>query len=137
MDPKDERELIGLEKEFWRAIQERDVDTALQLTSYPVVVAGASGVSTLERDKFAAMMKEGGYTLDSFELDQFKIRKLTEDVAIVAYHVREQVTIDGKQIVVDANDASTWVRHGKSWQCALHTESLKGDPFGRDRGAKA
>ena len=39
--------------------------------------------------------------------------------------------------ISDAADASTWVRRNGRWVCALHTESLKGDPFGRDRRATA
>src|SRR6266540_6516732 len=38
-----------------------------------------------------------------------------------------------KPVELDAADASTWVRRNGKWLCALHTESLKGDPFGRDR----
>ena len=28
---------------------------------------------------------------------------------------------------------SVWVRSGGQWRCAMHTESLAGDPCGRDR----
>jgi hypothetical protein len=28
---------------------------------------------------------------------------------------------------------STWVRRNGGWVCALHTESILGDPFGRDK----
>jgi catechol 2,3-dioxygenase-like lactoylglutathione lyase family enzyme len=41
--------------------------------------------------------------------------------------------VDNVEDEVDAEDASTWVRRNDHWVCALHTESLKGDPFGRDR----
>jgi len=34
---------------------------------------------------------------------------------------------------LDAADASTWVKKDGRWLCALHTESLIGDPYGRDR----
>jgi len=60
-------------------------------------------------------------------------RAVTDDVAVVAYKVREQLTVDGKPLTLDAADASTWVRRDGRWLCALHTESIAGDPFGRDR----
>jgi hypothetical protein len=41
--------------------------------------------------------------------------------------------VDGKAVTLDAADASTWVRRDGRWRCALHTESIQGDPFGRDR----
>jgi hypothetical protein len=54
-------------------------------------------------------------------------------VAVLVYNVHEELTVDGKPVTIDAADASTWVRRNGRWVCALHTESLKGDPFGRDR----
>jgi hypothetical protein len=53
--------------------------------------------------------------------------------AVLAYKVREALTVDGKPVTFEAADASTWVRRDGQWVCALHTESLAGDPFGRDR----
>jgi hypothetical protein len=47
--------------------------------------------------------------------------------------VREQLTVDGNPLTLEAADASTWVRRDGRWVCALHTESIAGDPFGRDR----
>ena len=58
---------------------------------------------------------------------------LTDDVAVIASAVREDLTVDGKPLTIKAADASTWVRRNGRWVCALHTESLLGDPFGRDR----
>jgi hypothetical protein len=45
--------------------------------------------------------------------------------------VREDLVVDGKPESLTAYDASVWVRRGDNWLCALHTESLEGDPFGR------
>jgi hypothetical protein len=64
-----------------------------------------------------------------------QVRVLGKDAAVLAYTVHERVTVDGKSLTMDAADASTWVRRNGRWVCALHTESLKGDPFGRDRSA--
>jgi hypothetical protein len=46
--------------------------------------------------------------------------------------VKEEMTVDGKPVTIDAADASTWVRRNGKWRCAMHAESIKGDPFGRD-----
>lgn len=50
-----------------------------------------------------------------------------------SYRVHEELTVDGKPVTLDAADASTWVRRNGRWVCALHTEAISGDPFGRDR----
>ena len=59
--------------------------------------------------------------------------RISDEVAVVAYRVHEDMTVDGKPLSLDAADTSVWVRKGGRWLCTVHTESLSGDPFGRDR----
>jgi hypothetical protein len=61
------------------------------------------------------------------------VRLVHDDVAIVAYKVKESLTVDGKPLTLEAADSSTWVRSPGGWVCAMHTEAISGDPFGRDR----
>jgi hypothetical protein len=80
------------------------------------------------------MMKSATWTLRRFEIKPgAQVRLLTDDVAIVAYQVHEELTVEGKPLTLHAADASMWVRRDGTWRCALHTESVAGDPFGRDR----
>jgi hypothetical protein len=65
--------------------------------------------------------------------DDARVRLLGNDFAILAYNVHEELTVEGKPVTLDAADASTWVRRDGRWLCALHTESIVADPFGRDR----
>jgi len=85
----------------------------------------------------ARLTEEGSWQLEHFTFDEeaAEVRFIGEDVAIVGYTVDERVTVDGETLSLRAHDASVWVRESGSWRCALHTESLAGDPFGRDRGA--
>jgi uncharacterized protein (TIGR02246 family) len=129
-----EAELLDLEKRYWQAIQDQDVDAAMRLTDEPCIVTGAQGIGLIDRKTLAAMMKATNYTLNRFVLkDGAQVRLLQDDVAIVAYQVYEELTVDGKPVMLDAADSSTWVRRNGGWLCALHTESIAGDPFGRDR----
>jgi ketosteroid isomerase-like protein len=129
-----ERELLDLEKQYWRAIKDNDIDAALRLTDDPCIVAGAQGVSRVDKTAFERMMTAAPWTLHEFEIkDDAEVRLINDDVAILAYKVQEKLTVDGKPVTMDAADASTWVRRGGRWVCALHTESIAGDPFGRDR----
>ena len=94
----------------------------------------AQGAATVDRKSFAGMLTSSTWTLDDFEfVGEVITRPITDDVAVVAYTVREQVTVDGKPLTLEAADASTWVRRDGRWLCALHTESILGDSFGRDR----
>jgi hypothetical protein len=131
-----EKELLELEHRYWQALQDGDDGTAMRLSDEPCIVAGASGVASVDRKTLAGMMKQGTWKLRRFEIDpNVKVRLLGDDVAVVAYKVREELTVDGKPLTLEAADASTWVRRDGQWVCALHTEAISGDPFGRDRRA--
>jgi hypothetical protein len=51
---------------------------------------------------------------------------------VSAYKVTERLLVEGQELSLEANDASVWVRENGKWKCAIHTETLAGDPFGRD-----
>jgi ketosteroid isomerase-like protein len=128
-----EQELIELEKQYWQAIKNKDADAAMRLSDDPCIVTGAQGVGRIARKTLAGMLKSASYTLHDFRLSDVQVQQVRDDVAILAYKVREELTVDGKPVTLEAADASTWVRRDGRWVCALHTESLAGDPFGRDR----
>jgi hypothetical protein len=129
-----EQNLLDLERRYWQALKEKDVDGALALTDEPCLVTGASGVGKVDKKAYAAMMENATWTLDDFSIgDDVQVRMLNDDAAILAYTVREKLDVEGELVTLDAADASTWVRRGERWVCAMHSESILGDPFGRDR----
>lgn len=130
-----DKELLDLERRYWQAIQDKDVDAAMKLTDEECIVTGAQGVHRVNRQAMAEMFRNAPYTLHDFELKDAEVRQLHDDVAVLAYKVHEELTVEGKPLKLDAADASTWVRRDGRWLCALHTESIAGDPFGRDRQA--
>ncbi|HEX2602223.1 MAG TPA: nuclear transport factor 2 family protein [Gemmatimonadaceae bacterium] len=125
--------LQDLEKQYWQAIKDRDVQAAMRLTDDPCIVTGAQGVARITHQAFAGMLQAGGWTLHEFTLSDMQVRLLSEDAAILAYRVKESLTVEGKAIMLEASDSSTWVKRDGQWMCALHTEALIGDPFGRDK----
>jgi ketosteroid isomerase-like protein len=126
-------ELLNLEKQYWQAIKDRDVDAALRLTNDPCIVTGAQGVGRIDRPKLAGMIQAASYTIHDFQLqDDAEVTLPSNDVAVLAYKIREELTVDGNPVSLEAADASVWVRRDGRWLCALHTESILGDPFGRD-----
>jgi len=130
----EKKELIQLEKEYWRALKDRDVSTAMRLTDFPCLITGPQGVGRVDKQAFAEMMKDPPYTIHKVEVsDDAQVRMLQDDVAVLAYQVHEELTVDGKPVAFDAADSSTWVRRDGRWLCALHTEAIAGDAFGRDR----
>ncbi len=128
-------EIMNLEHRFWDAMKAKDAEAATALTDDGCIVVGAQGVSAIDAKSMGKMTAEGKWQLDEYTFNEGKaqIRMLTDDIAIVAYNVKERVQVDGQALSVDANDASVWVRRDGEWRCALHTESLAGDPYGRDK----
>ena len=125
--------LVGLEEKFWTALKDGDVDTAVNLAADPCIVAGAQGVARVDRKTFAGMMKNPGSTIEEFIITDPQVQELSDDVAVIAYKVREKLKVDGKDVDLEAAESSTWVRQNGGWVCAVHTESISGDPYGRDR----
>lgn len=128
-----EARLMDYERQYWQAIKDRDVPAAMRLTDDPCIITGAQGVARITRTAFAGMLQAGGWTLHEFTLSEMQVRLLGDDVAVIAYKVKEKLTVDGKPLTVEAADSSTWVRREGEWMCSLHTEALLGDPFGRDK----
>jgi hypothetical protein len=126
-------ELIALEKRFWQTMIDRDVKTATELMADSCIITGAQGVAQIDKATFGKMLEGGKWTLHDYRFEEVKVIQPTADLAVVGYKVTEHVTVDGKRIELKAADASTWVRQGGHWLCVLHTESVLGDPFGRDQ----
>jgi hypothetical protein len=128
-----DRELLDLENQYWRAIQDGNVDALLRLTDDACVVTGAQGVASTDKQTLVQMLAEGPWQVNDFEIKpDAAVHLINDDVAIVAYRVHEKLTVDGQPVTLDAADASVWVRRGGRRVSALHTESILGDPFGRE-----
>jgi uncharacterized protein (TIGR02246 family) len=134
-----EQEVLEIEKRFWTAMKTKDPQEAARLTDDGCVVVGAQGVSTVDSETMGKLTAEGKWNLEQFTFDPktTRVRFINDDVAIVAYTVDERVIVDGQTLPIKANDATVWVRRDGEWRCAMHTESLAGDPYGRDRGHHA
>jgi uncharacterized protein (TIGR02246 family) len=127
-------EIRALEQQFWQALKDGDVDAAVELTDFPCIVTGPQGIGQIDRERFAAMMRSPSYTMHRFELgDDLTVRLVNDDVAVVAYKVHEELSVEGRPVTLDAADSSTWVRRDGRWRCVQHSEAIVGDPFGRDR----
>jgi hypothetical protein len=125
------RELMALEKKYWNAIKDKDSSTAASLSNDPCVVVGAQGVGVLDRTTLGRMLQGATYELKEFAFDDVHIRRVTDDVAVVAYKVKEDLVVEGQDVNLEAFDSSVWVRRNGEWICVVHTESIAGDPFGR------
>jgi hypothetical protein len=133
VDKAFEDEIVAQEHAFWRAMQDKDAAAAEAMSAERFVLTDAQGASRIEASAFGRMMAGASWTLDDYAIRDPKVEKVTDDVAVIGYMVHETLTVNGKPVEFDAADASTWVRRDGRWVCILHTESIAGDPYGRDR----
>ena len=124
--------MLDLETRYWEALKDKNVDVAVELTADPCVIVGAQGVGRVDTSMYEQMMRESSWTIVDFKIgDDVQVEMLGRNAAVVAYTVHEELTVDGEPVSLDAADSSTWVRRDGRWKCAMHTESVLGDPFGR------
>ena len=112
-----------------------DTRTIARLTAERSTVASASGVSSVDPRSIVKMFESSTYTLNDYRIDPqtVKINRLCDDTVAIAYAVHEDLKVDGKPVKLDAFETSVWQKAEHGWASVLHTESIKGDAFGRDR----
>jgi hypothetical protein len=129
----DTQQFVQLEQQYWQAIKDGDLAMLNRLTEDPCVVAGAQGVGVIDRAMYEKMLAGAKWKVLDFSLSDVQVRMATDDVVLVAYKVREDLVVEGEQLTLNAADTSVWIKKSGQWVCALHTESVLGDPYGRDR----
>lgn len=135
LEPDLKEQLIECERQYWKALQEHDTAKAVELTDFPCLLTGPQGASRVDRDTYIQMMNGWSDQIRRADMKNIHVEQLSDDVAIIAYQIDEEVLVDGKSVELQAADCSTWIRRGGHWQCAAHCESIAGDHYGRDRKA--
>lgn len=122
MPTKDE--IVALEKSYWDAMKAKDGRRTSELSGKTALVTGAQGVMRIEKEKMGKMTEDGKWTLESYDLDDVEVSTPSPDIALIAYTVRQSVTMDGKSQNLRAADSSVWIRGSKGWECHAHSETF-------------
>lgn len=117
-------QIVALEKEYWDAMKRKDGKRTAELSGKSAVVTGARGVMTIDKNKMGKMTEEGNWTLESYQFDDIQFVTPAPDVAIIAYKVKQKVTMDGQKQELQAADSSTWIRGANGWECHAHSETF-------------
>ena len=117
-------EIEQLERQFWQTMVDKDPDAAMQLIAGDCLIAGPMGSMQIDPAKYAEMTKAGQWRLDSFDFSDVSVIFPNPDTGIIAYKVRQRGEMKGAPMDMECSDASTWVRDGEAWKCALHTETI-------------
>jgi len=130
-----DQELLALERSYWDALKARDARTVGRMTAEQCTVAGASGASIVNPQSMGKLVDAATYTIRDYRVDpqSVHVNRISDDVVAISYGVHEDLEVDGKPVKLDAFDSSVWKITENGWVCVLHTESIKGDAYGRDR----
>ena len=120
-------EIIALERSYWDAMKEKDGRRTAELSGETSLVTGARGVMSIAKAEMGKMTEEGDWTLEDFEFQDVKVTAPAPDVAIIAYKVRQKVTMKGEPKSFEAADSSTWIRGADGWECHAHSETILGN----------
>lgn len=117
-------EVIALETSYWDAMKAKDGSRTAGLSGESSLVTGARGVMSISRDAMSKMTEEGDWSLKSYQFEDVEVSLPAPNVAIIAYTVRQTVTMKGKPQDFRAADCSTWIRDASGWRCHAHSETV-------------
>jgi hypothetical protein len=121
-------EILRLETAYWDAMKAKDGTKAAALSGDPSLVSGVQGVMSIPRSKMRELTESGDWELFSYVFEDVQFLSPTNDVAIIAYTVRQKVRMNGEDKDFMAADTSVWVREGEGWRCHAHSESMLNTP---------
>lgn len=118
--------LLDLERQYWDALKKRDGETAARLTYENGIATGPQGIMQLNKQAVKEMAGQDTFVLKDYKIDTgaAKTLQVNDDLAVLAYPVHEEATMNGKPITLDAYELSVWVRTDGRWECPAHTETL-------------
>jgi hypothetical protein len=119
-------EAIALETSYWDALKRKDGKTAAGLSAASCIVAGSRGVTRIDKHEMAGMTEAGDWTLRSYAFEDMEVAMPAPGMFIIAYTVRQKVSIGGENKEFRAADVSIWVRGPTGWECHAHSESILG-----------
>ena len=116
-------EIQQLEREFWQALVERDVETSTRLLAPEALMVSAHGTLRFDPDQYAKMLTDPKHGLLDYELSDMDVLSAGDDIAIATYRAHQKMQMDGRVMEQDVVDSSTWVRMDGDWKCVAHTET--------------
>jgi hypothetical protein len=128
-----EREIEQLERRYWDSMVAKEGDVAAGLTAEQALVSGARGVAQVNGETIGEIVRSELWQLKGYDFGEVVVLTPAPDLAVIAYHITEYLDVEGEHLTFEANDSSVWMRRDGRWSWILHTESIVGDPFGRDR----
>lgn len=108
-------QILQLEKQYWQAMTDHDVEAAISLTHFPCLVSGPQGTRQITEEQYRQMMaKDNGSQYKDVRIESSQVEVMNDQTAIITYATRVQ----GKKML----DTSLWIKDGEDWTCSYHSE---------------
>lgn len=119
-----ETQIMELEKKYWQGMENHDYETVKNLTHFPCIIAGKTGLQSVDEATFKKMFESGdGSEIKVLNISDVKTQLLAENTAVTAYQIELQMANDKQNAHMKCACTSTWIKENNNWVCALHTET--------------
>lgn len=116
-------EIMDLERRFWQAVMDMDIDSAVALLDEHSMTVSARGIYYFEPTEYKAMAMDGEARITSFEFSDERVIFPGPDVAIASYKAKQSFTMGGKNHNMVVYDTTIWVKKRGKWVASAHTET--------------
>ena len=117
-------QIIELEKKYWQAMENHDYETVKNLTHFPCIIAGKTGLQSVDEATFKKMFESAdGNKIKVLNISNVETQLLGENTAVTAYQIALEMTDDKQNTQMKCVCTSTWIKENNNWVCALHTET--------------
>lgn len=119
-----ETQIIELEKKYWQGMENHDYETVRKLTHFPCIIAGKSGLQSVDEATFKKMFESvDGDKIKVVRFSDVQTQLLNENTAVTAYLIELKIADEKQNNPVKCACTSTWVKENNNWVCAMHTET--------------
>ncbi|MGX5732142.1 nuclear transport factor 2 family protein [Pseudoxanthomonas beigongshangi] len=120
-----QNDIMELERQFWQAIVDMDVDTAISLLDEESVSVSGWGIHHFSPAEYREMVRSDDARVTAFKFSEERVIFPTPDVAIATYKADQSITVGGKSQDMVVYDTTTWVRKDGTWVASAHTETAR------------
>lgn len=116
-------EIMSLERKFWQALVDMDLDTVVCLMDDLSVSVNARGIGSFGPEQYREMASSGDTRVTGFEFFDERVLFPTEETAIACYKARQTFTNGSESHEMVVYDTTTWVKKHGRWVASAHTET--------------
>src|SRR5690349_16720516 len=94
-------EIQRLEREFWQALVDRDVDTSTRLLAPEALMVSSHGTMRFDPAEYAKMLTDPKHGLVEYSLSDMDVLFPNDDMAIATYRAHQKMEMDGQVMEQD------------------------------------